>query len=391
MAVVRAKIFDVPVVLASATPSLETLGNARAGRYRHLVLPDRHGKAVMPTVMPVDLRRDMPVRGRYLAPSVVEAVREALQREEQAMLFLNRRGYAPLTLCRSCGHRLECPNCTAWLVDHRLSGRLLCHHCGFTSRPVTKCTACEAEDSFVPCGPGVERIAEEVADIFPDARSLVMASDLIHTAGQAAEMIARVQAREVDIVIGTQLVAKGHNFPLLSLVVVVDADIGFEGGDFRAFERTFQLLSQVGGRSGRADTTGTVLLQTRAPDHPVIRALAADDRQAFLEDLLDDRQRHDLPPFTRMAAVIVSGPDVAAVEMVAHGLGRTAPTGNRGVSVVGPAPAPLALLRGRHRRRLLMTADRRAPIQRILEDWISGIDVPSSVRVTIDIDPYSFF
>ncbi len=390
MAVVRAKMVGCPVVLASATPSLETLGNARAGRYRHLVLPDRHGQAVLPHVETVDLRRDRPPRGRFIAPGVVDAIRETMAREEQAMIFLNRRGYAPLTLCSACGHRLECPNCTAWLVEHRLSGRLMCHHCGHSSRLPPKCESCGAEESFVPCGPGVERIAEEVADLFPDARSIIMASDVIHTAAQAADMIARVQSRDVDLVIGTQLVAKGHNFPLLSLVVVVDSDIGFEGGDFRAFERTYQLLSQVGGRSGRAETSGTVLLQTRAPEHPVIAALTSGDRDGFRDDLLEERRRHGLPPFTRMAAVIVSGPDAATADRVARDLGRTAPAGDPAVSVVGPAPAPLALLRGRHRRRLLMTADRRVPIQQVLNDWIGKVSVPASVKVTVDVDPYSF-
>ncbi|MEO3432630.1 primosomal protein N' [Inquilinus sp. CAU 1745] len=389
MAVVRAHLGEIPIALVSATPALETVVNADQGRYRRLHLPDRHAGATLPALETIDLRQDKPERQRFLSPTLKQAVAETLAGGEQAMLFLNRRGYAPLTLCDSCGHRLECPNCTAWLVEHRLAGRLQCHHCGYGERLPSVCPTCEAPDSFRACGPGVERIAEEVAECFPDARTIVMASDLIHGPAQAADLIRRIQEREVDLIIGTQLVAKGHHFPLLTLVGVVDADLGLSGGDLRASERTFQLLQQVSGRAGRAERPGRVLLQTHMPEHPVLGALVAGDRDGFLAQEAEAREMRLLPPFGRLAALIVSGPHAGDVDRVAQALGRTAPRG-KGIDVLGPAPAPLSVLRGRHRRRLLVKADRRIALQRTIADWLTRVKVPGSVRIAVDIDPYSF-
>ncbi len=389
MAVVRAKLGDLPIVLVSATPSLETTVNAESGRYRRLHLPDRPGSAVTPSVAAIDLREYPPERGCFLSPSLRAALTETLAAGEQAMLFLNRRGYAPLTLCRRCGHRLECPNCTAWLVEHRLAGRLQCHHCGFQARLPRNCPSCEAEDSFVACGPGVERVAEEAAMLLPEARVAMMASDLIHGPAQAAEIVRAVADHEVDLVIGTQLVAKGHHFPLLTLVGVVDADLGLAGGDLRASERTFQLLQQVAGRAGREERPGQVLVQTHMPDHPVIAALVAGDRDGFLAREAEERRMRGLPPFGRLAAIVVSGPDPVQVDRVAGALGRSAPRTSE-LRVLGPAPAPLAVLRGRHRRRLLVKAGRGVALQPFLKDWLEKVAVPGSVRVQVDIDPYSF-
>ncbi len=389
MAVVRAKLGAFPIVLVSATPSLETTVNAQSGRYARLHLPDRPGTARTPSVAAIDLREDPPERGCFLSPSLRTALVETLEAGEQAMLFLNRRGYAPLTLCRRCGHRLECPNCTAWLVEHRLSGRLQCHHCGYHARLPRECPACAAEESFVACGPGVERVAEEAAALLPDARTALMASDLIHGPAQAAEMVRAVIEHEVDLVIGTQLVAKGHHFPLLTLVGVVDADLGLAGGDLRASERTFQLLQQVAGRAGREDRPGRVLVQTYMPDHPVIAALVTGDRDGFLDREAEERRLRALPPFGRLAAIIVSGPDPTQVDRVAHALGRAAPR-MADLRVLGPAPAPLAVLRGRHRRRLLVKAGRGTALQPFLKDWLEKVPAPGSVRVHVDIDPYSF-
>ena len=389
MAVVRAKLGDFPIVLVSATPSLETTINAGSGRYARLHLPDRPGAARTPSVAAIDLREDPPDRGCFLSPPLRQALAGTLEAGEQAMLFLNRRGYAPLTLCRRCGHRLECPNCTAWLVEHRLAGRLQCHHCGYQSRLPRRCPSCEAEESFVACGPGVERVAEEVAALFPDARLAVMASDLIHGPAQAAEMVRAVTEHEVDLVIGTQLVAKGHHFPLLTLVGVVDADLGLAGGDLRASERTFQLLQQVAGRAGREERSGQVLVQTHMPDHPVISALVTGDRDGFLEREAEERRQRGLPPFGRLAAIVVSGPDPTLVDRVAGALARAAPQGAE-LRVLGPAPAPLAVLRGRHRRRLLVKAGRGVALQPFLKDWLEKVAAPGSVRVHVDIDPYSF-
>ncbi|MBB3896864.1 primosomal protein N' [Roseococcus suduntuyensis] len=389
MAVVRARLEQAACVLVSATPSLESVTNAKDGRYARLALPQRHGGASLPEIRALDLRVTPPERGRFLAPPLVAAITETLARGEQAMLFLNRRGYAPLTLCRTCGHRMQCPNCTAWLVEHRAQRRLLCHHCGHTAPTPPACPECGAEHSLVPIGPGVERIQEEVAELFPEARRLVMASDTIPGPAAAAEAARQIEAREVDLIIGTQIVAKGWHFPHLTLVGVVDADLGLGGGDLRAAERTMQLLHQVAGRAGREAAQGRVLLQSFAPDHPVMAALMADDLPGFLDAEAAQRAPGHWPPFGRLAALIVSSEDARAAERAARDLGLAAPEGE-GVQVLGPAPAPLALLRGRHRHRLLLKAPRGVRVQPILRDWLGRVDVPANVRVQVDVDPVGF-
>lgn len=389
MAVVRARLSSAACVLASATPSLESTINAETGRYAAVHLPARHGGADLPDVALVDLRRTPPERGRFLSPPLVEAVTATLARGEQAMLFLNRRGYAPMTLCRSCGHRLRCPNCTAWLVEHRAQRRLQCHHCGHVEAPPEACPQCGAAHSTVPIGPGVERVLEEATDLWPDARRLVMASDTIPGPAAAAAAAQAIQRREVDLIIGTQIVAKGWHFPHLTLVGVVDADLGLAGGDLRAAERTFQLLHQVAGRAGREEHRGHVLLQSFAPEHPVMQALVSGDLDAFMAAEADDRRPGHWPPFGRLAALIVSSEDERAAERTARDLGLAAP-GGEGVEVLGPAPAPLAILRGRHRRRLLLKTRRDIAVQPLLQDWLVKVAVPGNVRVQVDVDPVGF-
>jgi primosomal protein N' (replication factor Y) len=389
MAVVRAKLSDAACVLASATPSLETVENVFSGRYAELKLPARHGGAVLPKVEALDLREFAPERGKFLSPVLVAAMRETLAKGEQAMLFLNRRGYAPLTLCRHCGHRFSCPHCTAWLVEHRHFSRLICHHCGHGQALPEACPACAAVASFAAVGPGVERIAEEVAEVFSGARSLVMASDVITGPKEAAEAARKISEREVDIIIGTQMVAKGWHFPGLTLVGVVDADLGLGGGDLRAGERTVQMLHQVAGRAGRAAAPGRVILQTFAPEHPVIAALLSGDLPAFMAQEAAERRPGHWPPFGRLAAVIVSAPEERAADFVARALARSAPQGP-GLEVLGPAPAPFALLRGRHRRRLLLKAARGVDVQAVVRDWLARTEIPRAVRVDVDVDPVSF-
>jgi primosomal protein N' (replication factor Y) len=389
MAVVRARLSNAAAILVSATPSLESLANVEAGRYRHVQLSARHGGARLPEVTAIDLRDDAPERGRFLSPKLIEAVHETLAAGEQAMFFLNRRGYAPLTLCRACGHRLACPNCTAWLVEHRARRALTCHHCGHDEPVPPACPICHAEGTLAPIGPGVERITEEVAALFPDARRLVMASDTMpgpHAAGLAACAIER---REVDLIIGTQIVAKGWHFPHLTLVGVVDADLGLAGGDLRAAERTVQLLHQVAGRAGRAEAPGRVMLQTFSPEHPVMQALVANDLTAFFAREAEARRPGHWPPFGRLAAIIVSAETADAADLAARDLGRAAPHGD-GMLVLGPAPAPLAILRGRHRRRLLLKTRRDIAVQPLLRAWLAGVRITRGVRVDVDVDPVSF-
>ncbi len=389
MAVLRASLSGIPIVLASATPSLETVVNVARGRYQRVVLPHRHAAAELPAIRLVDLRRERMERGRFLSPPLVSEIAATLAAGEQSLLFLNRRGYAPLTLCRACGHRFQCPSCTAWLVEHRFTGRLLCHHCGHAEKVPPLCPECLTAGTLAACGPGVERLAEEVATRFPAARTALMVSDLLPGPRAAAELAQAMAERRYDVLIGTQIVAKGHHFPMLTLVGVVDADLGLSGGDLRAAERTFQLLHQVGGRAGRAERKGRVLIQTFMPDSPVMKALAAGDRDRFIEAEAAARRDAGLPPFGRLAALIVSAADAESVDFAAQALSRAAPQ-LPGVSVLGPAPAPLAVLRGRHRRRFLVKAERRVNLQALLRDWLARVRLGGSVRLQLDIDPYSF-
>ncbi len=390
MAVVRAQIGKLPIVLVSATPSLETVVNTRRGRYQILTLPNRHGGAELPEVKLVNMLKAPPDRGKWLSPALEMQVAQTISRGEQTLLFLNRRGYAPLTLCRTCGHRFQCPRCTSWLVEHRLVGRLQCHHCGFQLTTPEICPLCEDNDSLVPCGPGVERLFDEVKAAFPAARVLIATSDNIQSPKAAENLVYQIEQGEIDIIIGTQIVAKGYHFPMLTLVGAIDADLGLQGGDLRASERTYQLLYQVAGRAGREERKGRVVLQTYNPTHPVFAALCEGNRDAFLEAEIKDRETSGMPPFGRLAALIISGKDEQEVDRGAEAIGRAAPDTPE-FRVLGPAPAPINLLRGRHRRRFLVIATRQTHVQPILRAWISRARWSKKIRIQIDIDPISFF
>ena len=389
VAVMRARFEDIPVVLASATPALESLQMADSGIYEKLDLPSRFGGASLPEIRIVDLTEDKPERGRWLSPALTRELFARMERGEQSLLFLNRRGYAPLTLCRNCGFRFQCGNCSAWLVEHRFSRRLACHHCGHEEQPPATCPECGEPDCLVACGPGVERIADEVAEILPEARVAVATSDTLNTPDKAADFVARAEAKAIDVIVGTQLVTKGFHFPELTLVGVVDADLGLEGGDLRAAERTYQQVAQVAGRAGRGAKPGTVLIQTRHPEAPVIEALAAGDRNAFYQAETEARRHAGAPPFGRWAAIIVSSEDEAEARDAARIIGQSQPR-VKDIAILGPAPAPMALLRGRYRYRLLINARRSAQVQDVIRDWLDRLDLPRGVRVSVDIDPYSF-
>jgi primosomal protein N' (replication factor Y) len=390
MAVVRGHIGNFPVVLASATPSIESRVNAGMGRYERLVLPARFGEAPLPDIRAVDMRRSPPARGGFLSPVLLEEMQKTLGRREQSLLFLNRRGYAPLTLCRVCGHRFQCPDCSSWLVEHRFRGQLVCHHCGHVEPRPEACPECGTLDHLVACGPGIERIAEEVDAHFPEARTIVLSSDLMGGVKRLRLELEAIARGEVDIVIGTQLVAKGHNFPDMTLVGVVDADLGLANGDPRAAERTFQLLSQVTGRAGRTGRKSLGLLQTYQPDHPVMQAIVSGDAEAFYSREIAERRAAGLPPFGRLAGVIVSAATRAEAESHARDLRRAAPAA-AGIEVLGPAEAPLALLAGRHRFRLLLHGERSTDVQGFVRAMLAAGPKPrGSVRVQVDIDPQSF-
>lgn len=390
MAVVRAKLSRIPVILSSATPSLETLVNAEQGKYEHIQLTSRFGKAEMPKITLVDLGKTPTERRRWLAPPLVDAIGKALQNQEQILLFLNRRGYAPMSLCLSCRERIVCPNCSAWLVTHKSAGQLRCHHCGHSSRFPEQCPSCGVADMIMPCGPGVERLAEEVALRFPDARQGIFSSDLITTPALAETFFDAVHNGEIDIIIGTQMIAKGHHFPGLTLVGVVDADLGLSGGDLRGGELSWQMLTQVAGRAGRAEKSGRVLMQTVMPEARVLQSLVNDDRAGFIAAEKADREAANMPPYGRLAAVILSSRDDEKLTAFASQMARQWPNYD-GVTLLGPAPAPIRLLRGQHRMRFLIKAEREVNLQRAIAQWLNRVKIPSIIQCQLDIDPVSFF
>ena len=392
MAVLRAAINGAQVVLASATPSLESWANAEAGKYTRLELTARFGAAVMPKMAAIDMRVEDVPGGTWVSPTLRDAVQKRLEKGEQSLIFLNRRGYAPITLCRACGHQIGCDHCDARMVEHRFLKRLMCHQCGETKPLPTVCPSCQAEDRLSAVGPGVERMGEEITALFPDARVAVLSSDLYGSARAMKAHIEQIAEGGTDIIIGTQLVAKGHNFPLLTLVGVIDADLGLQGSDLRAAERTFQLMRQVAGRAGRAETPGEALLQTYQPEHAVIRSILAGDEESFWAAEAAERKAAGVPPYGRMAGIILSSPNVQEVFDLGAEMARLdGPLRQIGAQVFGPAPAPIARVRGRHRVRLLVKAEKSAPLQQALAKWAGQFRLPANLRMAIDIDPQSFY
>lgn len=392
MAVLRGSICGASVVLASATPALETWVNAKQGKYRRIDLGERYGAATLPDMRAIDLREEEMPSQSWISDSLAREVFSRLERQEQALLFLNRRGYAPITVCRACGEQVGCDHCDARMVEHRFHGRLMCHQCGETKPMPETCPSCDLPGRMAAVGPGVERLAEEAAARFPDARLAILSSDMTMSARALKTRIAEIAGGEADLIIGTQMVAKGHNFPLLTLVGVIDADLGLQGGDLRAAERTFQLIRQVAGRAGRADKKGVALLQTHQPQHPVIEAILHGDEEAFWAAEAAQRKAAGVPPFGRMVGIVVSGPELQKVMAAATELARNGVMLSRkGADVFGPAPAPIARVRGRHRVRLLIRAPRELHIQPMLIEWARTVKFDAQTRLQIDIDPQSFY
>ncbi|SMY06625.1 primosomal protein N' [Flavimaricola marinus] len=392
MTVLRASLNGAQVVLASATPSLESWANVEAGKYARLDLTSRFGAAVMPKMRAIDMRAEDLPGGQWVSPTLANGVRDRIAKGEQALLFINRRGYAPVTLCRACGHQIGCDHCDARMVEHRFLKRLMCHQCGETKPMPTVCPHCEAEDRLSPVGPGVERLAEEAAVLFPEARIAVLSSDLYGSARALKAHIAEIAEGAADVIIGTQLVAKGHNFPKLTLVGVIDADLGLQGSDLRAAERTFQLMRQVAGRAGRAEAPGEAVLQTFQPEHPVIRAILAGDEEAFWNAEAGERRAAGVPPYGRMAGIVLSSTNSQEVFDLGAAMARQdGPLRRIGAQVYGPAPAPIARVRGRHRVRLLVKAEKSAPLQAALAEWVGQFRLRGELRIQVDIDPQSFY
>lgn len=390
MALVRARAENCAIVLASATPSLESLQNVANGRYGHLVLDSRPGAAKLPQISAIDLKRHPPPTGKWISQPLHQAMSQTLSRGEQVLLYLNRRGFAPLTICRSCGERLKSPDTDSYLVEHRFSGRLICHLTGFSMPKPDKCPHCNTPDALHPVGPGVERLAEEVAILFPHANTQIFSSDTASNPEQIRKLISRMEQSQIDILIGTQIAAKGHNFPNLTLVGVVDADMGLGGADLRAGERTYQTLIQVAGRAGRAQLPGRALLQTHQPEHEAIEALLAGDRQRFVNAELNLRQDMGFPPFGRLAAVVVSASNEKAADTAARDFAALAPAATGDIEIWGPSEPVFAMVRGRWRRRLLIRASKQTDLSQYMQDWRQRYPIRASIRIKIDIDPYSF-
>jgi primosomal protein N' (replication factor Y) (superfamily II helicase) len=389
MAIARANIEKIPVILVSATPSLETMQNVWQGKYKHLTLSSRYKDAQKPDIQIIDLKEHKPERQKFLSPLLIDQMKTTLADQNQVLLFLNRRGYAPLTLCRSCGHRMECPRCTAWLVEHKKSNKLQCHHCGFEMKMPNQCPSCHDTGSLAACGPGVERIEEEVKELFPNTRIRILASDVTDTSQKLSEVLEDIRLNKVDIIIGTQIIAKGHHFPKLTCVGVVDGDLGLSGGDLRATERCYQLLHQVAGRAGREEQEGHVYIQTFNPHHSVMQLLAQDNRDAFLRAEAQDREQAHMPPFSRLAALILSAANENMLKDFAQKLGQIAPKAEQ-VRVLGPAPAQMYKIRNQFRIRFLLQADKNIHLQKYISQWLEQIKIPSSVKCVIDIDPQNF-
>ncbi len=390
MAIVRSKLLNIPLILVSATPSLETIFNVKQKKYDMLNLKQRFGSAKLPQISIIDLNSEKISASSWLSKPLINEIDSCLKRNLQSLLFLNRRGYAPLTLCRKCGHRSKCNNCSSWLVAHQTISKLLCHHCGYSIPLKSNCDKCESENSLVLVGPGIERISEEVAKIFPNAKQEVLSSDNLSNPKESAKLFEKIKNNNVDIIIGTQVISKGHHFPNLALVGVVDGDIGLVGGDLRANEKTFQLLFQVSGRAGRESEEGRALIQTYYPDYPVMQSIKKGLRDDFIEYELNSRRRNTMPPYGKLASIIISSEVELEAKKCAQKLSFIAPK-SREISVFGPSPAPLKLLRGQFRYRLLIKAKKNTNIQKYITNWISAYPKTSNIKIQIDIDPYSFF
>ena len=389
MAIVRSKFHNIPILLISATPSLETTMNIKTNRYKKFTLSKRFGGAVLPETKLIDLRSNKPYKDKWISELLYEEMKYNLSQGGQVLLFLNRRGYAPLTICSKCGYRLRCPNCSSWLVAHKNQNLLLCHHCDFSSKFLQKCSSCKAYNEFTLVGPGVERISEEISSLFPNYSQAILSSDIINNSKEISLLFRKIAEKKIDIIIGTQVISKGHHFPHLSLVGVVDADIGLSGGDLRAAERTFQLLSQVSGRAGREKRKGKVLLQTYFPDHPVMRAIADGERDKFMDIELSSRKHYSMPPYGRLVGLIISAKSESQAKEAAVMLASCAPM-QEDFEIFGPAPAPLSLLRNRYRYRILIKSSKKQNIQQIIIKWLAGVKLSKNIKVELDVDPYSF-
>jgi len=384
MAVACGYYLGIPVILSSATPSIETLHNVALGKYSHVKLHSRYSRAQLPHLTVVDMGKEQLGNGRWISKKLQNKVQEYLNADRQVMLFLNRRGYAPLTLCKSCGHKEVCSQCSAFLVAHKKRHKLVCHYCGYAKNIPEDCPECHEKDTMIFCGPGVERILDEVKILWPDIASIVVSKDSIE-GERGKEMIDDILSRKAQIIIGTQVLSKGHHFPALDLVGIIDADIGLFGADLRSAERTYQLLTQVSGRAGR-ESVGEVVLQTYYPENPIIKSLVSGDRDGFYDLELGTRKQMMMPPFSKLVGIVVSGCNEIKLNQFLDSMSQKVKY-SKDFIVLGPVPAPISYLQGRYRYRFLVKGIESRP-QQYVSRWLDSLQVPRSIRIKVDVDPY---
>mgnify|MGYP001163522232 FL=1 len=389
LAIVRSKIENNFILLASATPSLESINNVKIKKYDHVFLSKQFSGTPLPEISLINLNKEKLEKDKWISRSINEEISKCLNNKEQVLIFLNRRGYSPLTLCNSCGFRYECEQCSSWMVMHQNKKVFICHQCGIVKKVTLICPKCEEKDSIKFIGPGVERVAEELTLVFPDSKISIMSSDNVNTPNKIKKFIDDINNKEIDIIVATQIMAKGYDFPNLSLVGIVDADAGLFGGDPRAIEKTFNLLQQVGGRAGRGKKLGKVLLQTYFPEQPIIKSIQLREREKFTERALEERKNFNITPFGFMTAIIISSHTKALASKSASQLVQLS-INNENIKVLGPVEAPIALLRGQFRFRILIKGNNRKNINKLTKKIVRDAKLPASVKLIIDVDPYSF-
>ena len=381
LAVVRSKYLKNYLILTSATPSLETQNNINNQKYKHVFLPKQYSGLPLPYVEIVDLTTNKLEKKKWISKLIINELTQCFKKKQQALIFLNRRGYSPLNLCTECGYRIQCQQCSSWLVLHQQKKRLLCHQCGKISDIKYDCSQCLSKNSINYIGPGVERIAEELSEYFPDKKISIMSSDTTNTSNKIKSLINRFSNNKIDILVATQIMAKGHDFPNLSLVGIVDADAGLFGGDMRAIEKTFNLLQQVSGRAGRSQQKGKVMIQTYYPQQPLIQALKNRDRKSFMQNALHERKKFQIPPFGYMTAIITKR---FAFNLIQY------PNNIKNIDILGPVEAPIYLLRGKYRYRILLKGNSRSILNEFTRKMLNSIVKPTSLTVIVDVDPYTF-
>lgn len=386
MAIARAKFENIPVILSSATPSLETFVNAKSGKYEHLILKSKFFNNKKTQIELVDMKNSDLEKGCFISKELEKEMQNCLENKKQILLFLNRRGYAPLTLCKSCGHKISCKDCSSYMSYHQSLNKLICHHCGSESKFNIACENCEEEDSFVTLGAGVERIHEEVKSLFPLSKTALMTSDSLNNQEESTKIIEKIINNEVDVIIGTQIIAKGHHFPNLSLVGIIDGDSSFNNANLRAGEKSFQLLTQVIGRAGREKHPAKIFLQSYNINNLVFKYIIEQNRDDFFNLEIQNRQIMQMPPFGKMIAIIF----ISKNEDLAINCGKMIVShfpNQENIEIFGPAPMPISKIRKNYYYRVLVKSDKKLNIQKLINNIISSFKTPNQVRIKIDVDP----